>query len=148
MSQQPAARINACSIAVKSLCRSEHRGSAIEATSVHQKCPNNGIRNVCLYGSPAFDDFFYSHTFVLSLKFYHLNHVPLASNSLWTHENRRATDHYTAHWPLMGKPLHLAQRGGAWAGYGPAQSPLRCTKCYSPPINGECTNFISFDVAL
>lgn len=38
MSQQPAARINACSIAVKSLCRSEHRGSAIEATSVHQKC--------------------------------------------------------------------------------------------------------------
>ena len=26
---------------------------------------------------------------------------------------------------------------------GPAQSPSRCTKCNSPPINGQCTNFIS-----
>ena len=33
----------------------------------------------------------------------------------------------------------------AWAGCGPAQSPPRCTKCNSPPINGQCTNFISFD---
>jgi len=33
-------------------------------------------------------------------------------------------------------------------GCGPAQSPSRCTKCNSPPINGQCTNFISFDVAL
>ena len=40
------------------------------------------------------------------------------------------------------------QRGGAWAGCGPAQSPPRCTKCNSPPINGQCTNFILFDVAL
>jgi len=24
----------------------------------------------------------------------------------------------------------------------------RCTKCSSPPINGQCTNFILFDVAL
>jgi len=24
----------------------------------------------------------------------------------------------------------------------------RCTKCNSPPINSQCTNFISFDVAL
>jgi len=39
-------------------------------------------------------------------------------------------------------------REGAWAGCGPAQSPLRCTKCNSPPINGQCTNFIAFDVAL
>jgi len=31
---------------------------------------------------------------------------------------------------------------------GPAQSPPRCTKCNSPPINGQCTNFIMFDVAL
>ena len=43
------------------------------------------------------------------------------------------------HWPLMGGLLHLVQRGGAWAGYGPAQSPHRCTKCNSPPINGQCT---------
>jgi len=27
------------------------------------------------------------------------------------------------------------------------QSPPRCTKCNSPPINGQCTNFILFDVA-
>ena len=33
-------------------------------------------------------------------------------------------------------------------GCGPAQSPPRCTKCNSPPINGQCTNFILFDVAL
>ena len=40
------------------------------------------------------------------------------------------------------------QRGGAWAGYGPAQSPLRCTKYKSQPINSKCTNFILFDIAL
>ena len=31
---------------------------------------------------------------------------------------------------------------------GLAQSPSRCTKCNSPPINGQCTNFILFDVAI
>jgi len=35
------------------------------------------------------------------------------------------------HWPLMGGLLHLVQRRGAWAGWGPAQSPPRCTKCNS-----------------
>jgi len=30
----------------------------------------------------------------------------------------------------------------------PTQSPPRCTKCNSPAINGLCTNFILFDVAL
>jgi len=57
---------------------------------------------------------------------------------------------YTAirwHWPLMGGLLHLVQRGGAWTGCGPAQSPSRCTRCNSPPINGQCTNFILFDAA-
>ena len=38
----------------------------------------------------------------------------------------------------MGGLLHLVQRGGAWTGCGPAQSPLRCTKCNSPPINSQC----------
>jgi len=62
-------------------------------------------------------------------------------------------DHYTAirrlvHWPLMGGLLYLVQRGGAKAGWGPAQSPPRCIKCNIPPINGQCTNFILFDVAL
>jgi len=41
----------------------------------------------------------------------------------------------------MGGLLHLVQRG-------PAQSPHRCTKCNSPSINCQCTNFILFDVAL
>ena len=44
------------------------------------------------------------------------------------------------YWPLMGGLLHLVQRGGDWAGMQPAQAPTRCTKCNSPPINGQCTN--------
>ena len=44
------------------------------------------------------------------------------------------------HWPLMGGLLHLVQRGGDWAGPQPAQAPPRCTKCNSPPIDGQCTN--------
>ena len=40
------------------------------------------------------------------------------------------------HWPWGGL-LHLVQRGGDWAG---PQAPPRCTKCNSPPINGQCTN--------
>jgi len=42
------------------------------------------------------------------------------------------------HWPLMGGLLHLVQRGRDWAGL--AQAPPCCTKCNSPPINGQCTN--------
>ena len=30
----------------------------------------------------------------------------------------------------------------------PTQSSPHCTKFNSPPINGQCTNFILFDVAL
>ena len=37
---------------------------------------------------------------------------------------------------------------GAWAGTQPAQAPPRCTQCNSPSINGQCTNFMLFDVAL
>jgi len=33
-------------------------------------------------------------------------------------------------------------------GLQPAQAPPRCTKCNSPPINGQCTNVVLFDVAL
>ena len=36
-----------------------------------------------------------------------------------------------------GGLLHLVQRGGAWAGWGPAQSPPRCTKCNSPPTTAS-----------
>jgi len=42
-------------------------------------------------------------------------------------------------WPLMAGLSHLVQRWGDWAGWGPAQSPHRCTKCNSAPINGQCT---------
>jgi len=49
---------------------------------------------------------------------------------------------------LMGGLLHLVQQGGAWAGWGSAQSPSRCTKCNSPPISGQCTYFKFFSVAL
>jgi len=44
------------------------------------------------------------------------------------------------HWPLTSGLLHLVERGWDWAGLQPAQSPSRCTKCNSPPINGQCTN--------
>ena len=44
--------------------------------------------------------------------------------------------------------LHLVQRWGDWAGPQPAQVLPRCTKCNSPHTNGQCTNFILFDVAL
>ena len=36
--------------------------------------------------------------------------------------------------------LHLVQQGEDWEGPQPAQAPSRCTKCNSPPINGQCTN--------
>ena len=52
------------------------------------------------------------------------------------------------HWLLMGALIQLVQRWGAWAGCGPAQSPPRYTKCNSPTINGRCTNFVLFDVAV
>jgi len=42
----------------------------------------------------------------------------------------------------------LVQQAGAWAGCSPAQSPHRCTKYNSPPINDQCTNFILFYLAL
>jgi len=44
------------------------------------------------------------------------------------------------HWPLMGELLRLVQYGGDWAVPQPTQAPPRCTKCNSPPINGQCTN--------
>jgi len=44
------------------------------------------------------------------------------------------------HWPLMGGLLHLVQRAGDWAGPQTAQFPPCCTKCNSPPVNGQCNN--------
>ena len=48
-----------------------------------------------------------------------------------------SNDMKLVHWPLMGKLLHLVQRGGDWAEPQSAQVPLRCTKCNSPTINGQ-----------
>jgi len=39
-----------------------------------------------------------------------------------------------------GGLLHLVQRGGDTVGSQPTQAPPHCTKCNSPPINGQCTN--------
>jgi len=39
-----------------------------------------------------------------------------------------------------------ARRG--LGGLGPCPFPPGCTKCNSPPINSQCTDFVSFDVAL
>ena len=41
------------------------------------------------------------------------------------------------HWPFVSGLLHLVQRGRDWAEPQSAQAPLRCTKCNSPPINGQ-----------
>jgi len=43
--------------------------------------------------------------------------------------------------------IHLELRAGTWAGCGPAQSLLHCTRCNSPPINSQCTNFTLFDIS-
>jgi len=65
----------------------------------------------------------------------HINPLESRGNYSATSNNMKLV-----HWPLMGGLLHLVQRGEAWAGWGPAQSPPRCAKCNSPPINGQCTN--------
>jgi len=46
------------------------------------------------------------------------------------------------HWPLMDGLLHLVQRREESAGPQLAQAHPRCTKCYSPLINGQCTNHV------
>jgi len=48
----------------------------------------------------------------------------------------------------MGGLLHLVQQGEDRAGLQPAQAPPRCTKHNSPPINGQCTSLLVFDVVL
>ena len=49
-------------------------------------------------------------------------------NPLDAKSNYSVTSNNTklVYWPLMGGLLHSVQRGGAWAGCGPAQSPPRC----------------------
>ena len=52
-------------------------------------------------------------------------------------------DWYTGRW-WVGCYIWCSEEGRGRPG-APAQSPPRCTKCNSPPINGQCTNL--FDVA-
>jgi len=77
------------------------------------------------------------------LSFFHILRVIVACfNPLDCRGNYSATSNNMklVHWPLMGGLLHLAQRGGNWAGPQPAEAHSRCIKCNSPPINGQCTN--------
>jgi len=45
-----------------------------------------------------------------------------------------------------GVTFGTARRGLGRAGWGPTQSPPRCTRCNSPTINGQCISFTLFDV--
>jgi len=69
------------------------------------------------------------------LLFYFLNPLEFRGNYSATSNNMMLV-----HWPLMGGLLHLVQRGCDWAEPQPGHDPPRCTKCNSPPINGQCTN--------
>jgi len=77
------------------------------------------------------------HTKLHKVSLDHL--LPLSFNPLESRGNYSAMNNMKlVHWPLMGGLLYLVQRGGTWAGWEPAQSPPPCTKCNSPPINGQC----------
>jgi len=86
------------------------------------------------------------HLYACTLK------MPLTlEGNIKTTEQRTIIQQYgdwSVHWLLMGGLLHLVQRGGAWAGCGLAQFPPHRIKYNSPPINGQCTDFILIRVAL
>ena len=66
---------------------------------------------------------------------FHFNPLDFRGNYSATSNNMKLV-----HWQLMGGLLHLVQRAGDWAEPQPAQAHPRCTKCNSPPIDGQCTN--------
>ena len=74
-------------------------------------------------------------TCLVTLTNLHINPLDSKGNYSATSNNTKLV-----HWPFMGGLLHLVQRGVAWASCGSAQSPPRCIKCKSPPINGQCTD--------
>ena len=61
-----------------------------------------------------------------------------------THKNRKTTDRQYGDW-YTGPCWVVCYIWYSEKGRGRAP---RCTKCHSPPIEGQCTNFILFDVAL
>ena len=55
-------------------------------------------------------------------------------------------DWYTGDWAVTVGTVRRGL-GGLWPHLVPLFPP-RCTKYNNPPINGQCTNFILFDVAI
>jgi len=53
-------------------------------------------------------------------------------------------DWYTGRW-WVGCYIWYSEEGPGQAAAPPSP---RCTKCNSPPVNGQCSNFVLFDVAL
>jgi len=86
-----------------------------------------------LISPPTFLKYHYKFTHFLHSE--KLNPLMGTGNYSATSNNRKLV-----HWQLMGGLLHLVQRRGDWEGPQPAQAHPRCTKCDSPPINGQCTN--------
>ena len=79
--------------------------------------------------------------------------VSKSSLTLWGPRlDRTATDHYRN--TIVGTlaidgwavTFGIARRGLGGLRPRPVRSVPRCTKCNSPPINGQCTNFILFHV--
>ena len=89
---------------------------------------------VCIYIT-TFQFTSYMHCIWKTVIFCILNPLKCSGNYSATSNNMKLV-----HWPLMGGPSHLVQRGGDWTGPQPTQAPPRCTKCNSPPINSQCTN--------
>jgi len=75
-----------------------------------------------------------------------VNYGATQNNMKLVHSHR--VMYAVVHWPLMGGLLYLVQRAGNWAGPQLAHSLLCCTKCNSPPINGQCTNHRNVAVLL
>ena len=89
--------------------------------------------------------------FLITIVFHDIRyHYGKTVNPLDSKGNYSATSNNTklVHRPLMGGLLHLVQRGGAWAGCGPAQCPHCCTKCNSPPSTASVPITVLLSVAL
>ena len=71
----------------------------------------------------------------------HLGCFNALTGRLKPHSNRLIATLATDGWAV-----YLVQQGVAWNRLWPTQSPPRCTKCNSPPVNSHCTNFTLFDV--
>jgi len=66
-------------------------------------------------------------------QFYTLPHIyinPLMGTLILHSNGPLYSNTVILHWPLMGGLLQLVQRGGAWVGCGPTQTPPRCTKFF------------------